>query len=501
MQKANSHLDTDHLKSDLKRRTVRGATATVLGQVIKLLLQIGSTMVLARLLTPDDFGLVAMVTVITGFLYMFKDMGLSDATVQKDEVNHRQVSTLFWVNVALGLLLMVSLMAMAPAVAWIYQEPRLVWVTIALALGALFGGLTVQHQALLRRQMKFGILATIEVLSMSMGILAALLGVWLNLGYWSLVMMQLTTAVTLALGVWVGSGWRPGLPERGTGIRSMLVFGGYRSYTNLVAYFTRNIDKVALGVAYGPHVTGLYTKAFSLLLLPAQQIATPMMSVMMPVLSRLQHDPVKYRNYYLKSITTLAYAAMPIAAAMGALSTQIVLLVLGDQWIRAAIIFKILAFVAFWLPLSQSVIWVYMSLGRMKKMAVWFTLASPIMILAIFMGLPWKGEGVATGYVAATGLLLYPMFAFCLKDTPVNMRDVVLAIYRPFALSLLIYLGMEVTQNYLFEDGLVFSLLGAIFSGTAIVLLSFSVSSSLRADYFDHFRIVRESLGSHRRPS
>jgi PST family polysaccharide transporter len=226
-----------------------------------------------------------------------------------------------------------------------------------------------------------------------------------------------------------------------------------------------------------------------------------MMSVMMPVLSRLQQDPDQYRNYYLKSITTLAYASMPIAAAMGALSTQIVLLVLGDQWVRAAIIFKILAFVAFWLPLIQSVIWVYLSLGQTRKMAVWFTIASPITILAFLLGLPWEAEGVATGYVVVTGLLLHPLFAFCLKDTPVHMRDVVSAVYRPFVLSLLILLGMEVTQNHLREEGLVFSLFGSMLAGTAIVLLSLSISSSLRTDFYRHSRIVRESLGLHRRQS
>jgi len=299
----------------------------------------------------------------------------------------------------------------------------------------------------------------------------------------------------------MGSGWWPGLPERGTGIRSMLVFGGYRSYANLVAYFTRNIDKVALGIAYGPHVTGLYTKAFTLLLLPAQQIATPMMSVMMPVLSRLQHDPDQYRNYYLKSIATLAYASMPIAAAMGALSTQIVLLVLGDQWIRAANIFKILAFVALWLPLTQSVIWVYLSLGRSGKMAVWFTIACPITILAFLAGLPWEAEGVATGYVAATVLLLYPLFAFCLKDTPISVRDVVSAVYRPFVLSLLIFFAMEVTQNHLREEGLILSLAGAMLAGTVTVVLSISVSNSLRSDFLSFARSFSAAFRSARASS
>jgi len=202
-------------------------------QGVRFFLRMGSTVVLARLLTPQDFGLIAMVTVITGFVMMFKDMGLSMATVQRDEVNHAQISTLFWINVGLSLCVMLLTAALAPVIAWFYGEPRLVWVTLALASAFIFGGFTVQHQALLRRQMRFGTLAVIGIISMVVGIITAIIAALSGAGYWSLVLMQLATAITIAIGVWVGCDWRPGLFVRRSGIRKMLAFGG-----NLTGFLT-----------------------------------------------------------------------------------------------------------------------------------------------------------------------------------------------------------------------------------------------------------------------
>ncbi len=152
----NNFFDTEYLKADLKGRSVRGGAVTMAAQGIKFFLQIGSTVVLARLLTPEDFGLIAMVTAVTGFVMMFKDMGLSMATVQRAEIDHAQISTLFWINVVLSLAFMLLTATLAPAIAWFYSEPRLTWITLALAGAFIFSGFTVQHQALLRRQMNFG---------------------------------------------------------------------------------------------------------------------------------------------------------------------------------------------------------------------------------------------------------------------------------------------------------------------------------------------------------
>jgi len=485
---------TDHLKTDLRRRSVRGGAVTLFGQGIKFCLQLGSTIVLARILVPQDFGLIAMVSIITRFLAMFKDLGLSMATVQKAEINDGQISTLFWINVTVSFVFMLLTMALAPVIAWFYGEPRLAWVTIALASAYIFGGLTVQHQALLRRRMRFVALVTIDIVSMVAGVVTGIICGLAGLGYWSLVWMQLATPFFMAFGVWIACAWRPGLPVRGAGVRTMLVFGGYQTLANIISFFTRNIDKVLIGRFCGSYAAGLYSRAFTLSLLPAEQVATPILSVAVPALSRLQNEPKRYRDYYLKAVKAVAYITMPLVAVMGALSTQIVWLVLGDQWTRAGLIFRFLAFAAFWFPICQSVIWVYLSLGQTRRMTVWFSMACPTTILAIVIGLPWGPEGVAIGYAIITCLLVYPLFAFCLKHSPIKTRDLFLAIWRPFAVSVLIYLGTFVTQALLRQAGPVTAMLGALSAGIVICLLSTVASVSLRRDISGLAHTVRSAL-------
>src|SRR3990172_168793 len=182
-----SIFSTDHLKVDLKGRSVRGGMVTLLAQVCKFVLSMGSTMVLARLLTPKDYGLIGMVSVVTGFVALFMDLGLSMATVQRAEINHDQVSNLFLVNVGISFFIMLLVVALAPAVAAFYGEPHLAGVTIALAVAFLFGGLTVQHQALLRRQMKFFSLAIVDIGSLVTSIVVGISLAWYGAKYWSLV--------------------------------------------------------------------------------------------------------------------------------------------------------------------------------------------------------------------------------------------------------------------------------------------------------------------------
>jgi PST family polysaccharide transporter len=485
---------TESLSRDLNGRSIRGGAVTFIGQGAKFLLQLISTMVLARMLTPEDFGLIAMVAGITGLLLMFKDLGLSMATVQRAEINQQQVSTLFWVNVAVSFFFCLVTMALAPVVAWFFKEPRLVWITVALALAFIFGGLTVQHQALLRRQMRFVSLVTVDIVAMSAGVVTGIACGVAGLGYWSLVLMQLATVITMTAGVWIASGWRPGRPVRHSGVRSMLAFGGYQTFANMISYTTRNIDKVLLGAFAGSYATGLYSKAFSLLLLPAQQIATPLMSAAVPALSRLQDEPGRYRDYYLKAVKIVSYVSMPLIAMMGALSTQIVWLLLGDQWIRAGQIFRILAFAAIWLPVSQSVIWVYLSLGQTRRMAAWFSVAALVTIVAVIVGLPWGPEGVAIGFAIATWLLVHPLFAFCLKQTPIKVGDVYAIVCRPLVVSAGVYLAAYATQNHLREVGPTVALLGALAIGTAILFLCLSLSASLRADFSKLVRAFRPAM-------
>ena len=282
------HFSTDHLLTNLKDRTISSAFVTTISQSVQFVITLGSTMVLARLLTPHDFGLVAMVMTVTGFLRIFKDAGLSTATVQQHEITHGQVSNLFWINVALSGAMTLIVAAAAPLIAWFYREPRLVGITLLLSITFLLTGLTVQHLALLNRQMRFRKIALIQVGSLLVGSILGIIMAWLKYGYWSLVGTQLGVATSALLLVWSMSGWRPQLPSRHSHVWPLLTFGANVSASNFLYTVARGTDNLLIGRYYGPGSVGLYSRASALLHAPLGQFLIPIESVFLPVLSRLQ---------------------------------------------------------------------------------------------------------------------------------------------------------------------------------------------------------------------
>lgn len=403
--KNSQYFRTDHLKDDLKGRSVRGGVTTMVSQGCKFALSLGSNILLARLLTPYDYGLVGMVTTVTGFITLFKDLGLSEATIQKEDITHEQVSVLFWVNIALSLATALVTVAIAPLLASFYREPRLIWVTLALASGFIINGLSVQHFALLRRQMRFDALVTIDVLSNAAGIGTAIVTALYGAGYWALIWFPLVTSVVNCGAVWMVCGWRPGFPLRHVGVRSMLMFGGNLTGFNVVNYFARNLDNVLIGRFWGTQQLGLYTKAYQLLLLPLQQINGPFAAVAVPALSRLVDSPDRYRQAYLRVLEKLTIITSPLVVFMIATSDWLVVFLLGAQWKDASALFSLLGIVALTQPVANTTGWIFITQGRTKDMFQWGIVGSTLSVISIVAGLPWGATGVAASY-SISGLLI-----------------------------------------------------------------------------------------------
>jgi len=418
-------------------------------QGAKFFLMMGSTVILARLLTPEDYGVVAMVAVVTNFVMMFKDMGLSMATVQRDEINHGQISTLFGINVFIGLIIMLVMAALAPGVAWFYGKPELTLITLALAGTFIFGGLTIQHQALLRRQMHFGRLAVIEIAAMLNGVVAAVISAWYGAGYWALVIMQLVTAVSMAVGVWIACDWRPSLPKRGTGVRPMLAFGGHITGFGIVNYFAGNLDKILLGRFCGASVLGLYSRAYNIMMLPITRVREPLNAVAIPALSHIQNEPIRYKRYYIKLITLIAFITMPFMAFLFVCAEEVIALLLGDQWSGAVNIFKILCLAAFIQPVATTRGLVLFSLGQSKRYFTFGIINSIVIVISFILGLPWGAIGVAVAYTIATYVLLVPMLWYCFRRSPISITDFFSAVYRPAVASLTMALAMLLAHSFL----------------------------------------------------
>jgi O-antigen/teichoic acid export membrane protein len=431
------HFSTEHLQGDLKGRSIRGGAVTLTGQGCRFALQTGTTIVLARLLTPGDFGLIAMVTAITGFIASFKDAGLSMATVQREKIDHDQISTLFWINVALSTVMMLLIAALAAPIAWLYGEPRLVWITLGLAGSFVFAGLAVQHQALLRRQLRFRALVRIDLGSRLVGIVVAILAASWGAGAWALVLMAGVTAVANAAGVWIACDWRPGRPRRGCGVGSMLAFGGNLTVAHVVNNGARNLDNVLIGSVWGASLLGAYSKAYQLLLLPFQQFASPVTAVALPVLSRLQHDHERFRRYFRGGVLLMTALGMPLVAFAFVNARDLTLLILGDQWTAAAPIFMALAPAAFIETFNAANGWAFIPLGRTDRYLRCVVGSSAVIIVAFAIGLPWGPIGVACAYSAARAVLRLPQALYAFHGTPLTLGDLGAAVWRPAAASLL----------------------------------------------------------------
>ncbi len=420
---------------------MRGGLTTFSAQGLRFGLHFISTVVLARLLTPADFGLIAMVTAITNFALVFKDLGLSTATVQRDCIDHRQVSTLFWINVAMGAVLAVLVACCAPVAAWFYRDPRLVPVMVMLATAFVFGGLTVQHQALLRRGMRFAALGAAEVSGMALAVAAAIIAARLGAGYWALVLLHVGIPFGTAVGVWIACPWRPGRPARRSGIRPMLGFGGHITAFNTVNYFAANLDKILIGRVWGVVPLGLYSRAYGLMMLPLNQIRGPLSAVALPALSRLQNEPERYRRAFLRATEKVLLFALPFVAVLLVGADWIIEIALGPQWTGASRIFAWLglALIAQMTLISSG--WLFLSQGRSRDFLTWGLMGSGLSVLSFIVGLPYGAIGVAAADALTSVFIRMPLLVWWMgRRGAVTVRDLVRSLAPFVAVSVLVVL-------------------------------------------------------------
>jgi O-antigen/teichoic acid export membrane protein len=432
------HFSTDHLKSDLKGRSVRAGAITIVTQFGRFALNTGTTMVLARLLEPSDFGLVAMLFAIIMFFDAFRDMGLSAATIQRADINHDQVSTLFWLNVLFSAIVSGFIFAMAPVLAWFYGKPELVNIARVMAGMFLVGGLNAQHSALLTRQMRFRALALITLVSMIVGSAGSIAAAYAGWGYWAIVAQYLLLAVGMTAGMWIASGWVPGLPRRRCGVKPMLAYGFNAAMFQFVNSFARSMDTVLIGRALGSATVGLYSKAYQLVLMPILQINTPLGRVAMPALSRLQDNPVQYRRFYIKAVGITTFLGMPCVAFLFVAADATIDLLLGHKWVDAVPLFRILGPAAFFGTFNVGTAWVYSSLGHTNRQLRWGVVTSTVAVTAFLLALPYGAQGVAAAFsIVYCGLTVGPPgFWYCFRGTFLRLGDVWEAIWRPATASI-----------------------------------------------------------------
>ena len=441
-ERNQKHIKTDHLLPDLKRRTISGGMVTVSAQAAKFALNLGSTVILARLLIPRDFGLVAMVTVVTGFLAMFRHAGLATPTVQREHLTHAQVSNLFWINLGVSGLCALILAALSPIIARFYHDSRITPIMLVLSTTFLIGGFRVQHLALLKRQMRFKAIAIIEVGSMATGVLVGVIMALLRYRYWSLVGLSLATEITGFLLTGLVSGWRPRLPSRGTGIGPLLAFGAHQTASSFIFSLARGCDNLLIGRFYGPAAVGLYSRGAALVIQPLQQFLLPIEAVFLPTLSRLQSNPQRYRSTFLRLYETIAISVFFFSSLLLALATPVTLVLLGPRWQQVTAIFAGFTFTAIQLPLTNAANWLLTSQGRGRDILHVASINAFVTVASFIIGLPFGPLGVAIAFSALGLLVRLPVLYYLTgRRGPVSTSDLWVRALRHLPLWILMFVA------------------------------------------------------------
>lgn len=416
---------------DLKERTIRGGAIKVCAQAANFILRLGSLMVLGRLLEPADFGLVGMVTAVTGALSLFKDFGLSTATIQRLSITDEQISTLFWINMLVGFGLSGLALAMAPAIVSFYHEPRLFWVTVALAAGFVFNAAGVQHAALLQRQMRFTDSAVIEIVALLVSTAVGIGMAMKGFQYWALVGMAIAPPIVSTVGAWLLTGWIPGRPRRYVGVRSMMQFGGTLTLNGLIVYVAYNLEKILLGRFWGADAIGLYGRAYQLINIPTENLNAAVGGVAFSALSKLQNDPIRLRSYFLKGYSLVLALTLPVTIFCAIFAEDMVAVILGPKWKDAAVIFRLLTPTILVLALINPLTWFIFSIGMVGRSLKVALVLAPLVIAGYTIGLPYGPKGVAFAYSAVMLLWVIPHIVWFIHGTVISLRDIGAVMSRP----------------------------------------------------------------------
>lgn len=379
----------------------RGALVMLTGQGMRVLLQFASIVILARLLTPHDYGLIAIVVMIIGVGEIFRDFGLSSAAVRAPELTRDQSTNLFWINSGIGLVLGAALFAMAGPLAAAFGQQEVLGIARAMAIIFMLNGLTTQFRALLVRALRFRWLASVDVLAAAIALGIAIIGALLGWGYWALVAQQITQALALLAGAVLGARVLPGLPRRDVSVRSFVRFGGNLVLSQVVNYATNNVDTAVVGFAHGATSLGLYNRAYQLVVTPLSQVQAPVTSVALPVLSKIQEDQKRFSAYLVRGQLALGY---PISLGLGLVAVAaepITELVLGEQWLAAVPLLQLFAIACVARNLAFVGYWVYVVRGLSGSLFRYSLVTGAIRVLCVVVGAQWGVIGVAAGLAIA----------------------------------------------------------------------------------------------------
>ena len=381
--------------TDVMAVASRWAVSSVAVQGGKALLLFGSQVVLARLLGPADFGIVAMCAPVFGLCCLFNDLGLSQAVIQRPSLSAEDSNNIFWINLALGCVVALMLLLLAPAVAEFYNEHRVAGVLVALSLVIIINSLSFQQVALMHRRMQPLPILLIDIAPVVANVVVSITAALLNFGYWSIVIGQMAHALTAGLLAWTMSPFRPARPRQLAKALPLIKFGAHLTGLSIASFAATSLSPLLIGRLFGVSEVGLFDRGFKLVSMSFVQFLTPLSRIAETSLARLYSDPQRYRRAHLQFSEALILFLTPGLVCLAFMSDYAVQVLYGREWIAASAIVSWFSVASLLAPVGAAASWLFVSQGRTDQMLRYGLVGQVLSLLSLVLGLPWGLVGVA----------------------------------------------------------------------------------------------------------
>jgi O-antigen/teichoic acid export membrane protein len=442
--------------NNLRQRTLTGLGWSGANQFVGQVLQLAAAVILARLLTPKDYGLLGMVLVFTGFANSLADLGLAASIIHKSDLSDRHLDSVFWINVATGGLLTVLFILVAPFIASIFHEPRLRLLTAVIAINFLLASLNVVQNALLEKSLNFRTKFWIETASALTSGIVALVLAFTGAGVWSLVGQLLTSTVVRVGVMWGLSAWRPALSFELSAVKELMHFGGNLAGFGIVMYWSKNIDKLVIGRWIGSAALGFYNLADRLMRLPLTNVTDITTVVMFPALSAVQDEVGTVTRAYLRGTRMIALLTFPMMIGLSVLAEPAILVVYGGQWRAAIVILQLLCFAGMARSVYDTASWIFLSQGRTDVLFRLGIYSTGVRAAGVLVGAHWGLVGVAWAYVLGSYLfLLYPTWSQAGRLLNLGFGELLKNVAGPFACAASMGILLWMSDHWIFGSSAV----------------------------------------------
>lgn len=433
---------------NLKSKVKNGLKWTFVDQILSQVIFLVFSIFLARILTPSIFGIVSMVTIFSNFAALFIDLGFSAALIQKKEITDAHYSSVFWLNVGIGFLMYLIFYVCAPLISLFYNQPELTLLIRVICLSFIVSSFASVQANILIKELHFKKKVIINWIAMLIGYALAFIMAYQGYGVWSLVMMTLLTAILNSILYWFVSKWVPLFIFEWKKVKELSHYGLNFLGEASVNYWSRNFDNFIIAKVLGSTDLGIYTRAYSLMLLPLRNVSTIITKVMFPAFSKKQDDIQVLKKYYLSIIQHIALITFPLMIGLSIVSREFVLLFFGSQWSAMIPVLSILS----GLGAIQSIVslngLIYNSLGRVNIAFKVSILTNIVLVIAFVIGVNYGLIGVAYSYLIASALLLIPMYQIAIKQINTSLLEVFKTIKGILLASLLMALFLLIISNY-----------------------------------------------------